>query len=567
MSDKTPSPARRPSIAGLILPYWRSADRWKALAMLAIVLTISFTTIYAYIALNDVHGKVTDALIKLDWSTLKPLLALTFGYGLITVLLPITSTILQDYLQLRWRTWLTHRLIERWTTHLAYYQLERDGLLSNADQRIAEDTREFVDSTLRLFINIVSVVVSTVSYTAVLWSLSGTLAFSVQGVDVAIPGYMVFAAYGYSFAQLAVTHWLGKQLIGLNNHKQTAEADFRFAGMQVRENAEQIAFYQGGRHEGERLLERFGRVRANTLQILVRTFKVMLGQSLFSHVFSLLPTLLALPLLLTGKISYGDMVRLIGAYGMLVGSLSFFQQAYQNFTQWMAWTNRLRDLLWSIDKADKQVPGISLSTAPCALLRCSALTLHTPHHQPLTYLKAWQVSAGERWLVYGPSGSGKSTLLRACAGLWPYGSGHINLPEPSRSLFVPQRSYIPAGTLKAALCYPANPELFTDAQCRQVLEDCCLGSRRDALSSSERWQQVLSGGEQQRLAIGRVLLHRPEFIFLDEATSALDSDTEAQLYQALVEQLPASAIVSVAHRKALEIFHPHHLDLARADDH
>ncbi len=565
--SRTPSPAaERPSIIGLLLPYWRSADRWKALTLLAVILTISFTTIYAHIALNDVHGKTTDALIKLDWSHIKPLLLLTFGYGLITVLMPITSTIVQDYLQLRWRTWMTRGLLDRWTSRLTYYKIERDDLLSNADQRIAEDTREFVDSSLNLFIKLVTVVAGVISYTVVLWSLSGTLEFTVMGVDVAIPGYMVFAAYLYSIAHLAVTHWLGKQLIGLNNHKQTVEADLRFTGMQLRENAEQIAFYKGGAREGGRLQARFTRVRDNTLQVLIRTFKVMFGQSTFSHVFSLLPTLLALPLLLQGKISYGDMIKLIGAYAMVTSSLSFFQQAYQQYAQWMAWTNRLRDLHWTFNKAESQATDISVTQTQSSTLRCQQLTLQSPTHHSLTKLSDWQVAPGERWLVRGPSGCGKSTLLRACAGLWPYGNGSIETPANAQSMFLPQKSYIPAGTLKAALCYPSDPDQFSDAQCRQALTDCALESRADSLTTNDRWQHVLSGGEQQRLAIGRVLLHKPDFIFLDEASSALDPATEQRLYQTLITQLPDSAIISVAHRKSLEDFHPHHLDLARRAD-
>lgn len=566
MSDKPSSAAKRPSILGLLLPYWHSRDRWKAFTLIAVILTISFTAIYANIALNDVHGRTTDALIELNWSALKPLLLLTFGYGLITVLMPIASTIFQDYLQLRWRTWLTRGLIHRWTSSLVYYKVERDNLLSNADQRIAEDTREFVDSSLKLFLNVVVVIVGVVSYTLVLWSLSGTLEFTVLGIDVAIPGYMVFAAYLYSIAHLALTHWLGKQLIGLNNHKQTVEADLRFTGMQLRENAEQIAFYKGGVREGDRLQSRFNKVRENTLQILVRTFKVMFGQSTFSHVFSLLPTLLALPMLLQGKISYGDMVKLIGAYAMLTSSLSYFQQAYQHFTQWMAWTNRLRDLYWTFNKADAQATAIAVEEHRSNSLRCRKLTLHSPTHQPLATLHDWQVMPGQRWMIRGPSGCGKSTLLRACAGLWPYGTGTIELPGDAHSMFLPQKSYIPAGSLKAALCYPAAPERFTDAHCHQALIACALESRAGSLTENNRWQHVLSGGEQQRLAIARVLLHKPHFIFLDEATSALDPATEQRLYQTLISQLPGSAIISVAHRKSLEDFHPHHLDLARNAD-
>ncbi|WP_057009723.1 ATP-binding cassette domain-containing protein [Pseudomonas trivialis] len=185
-------------------------------------------------------------------------------------------------------------------------------------------------------------------------------------------------------------------------------------------------------------------------------------------------------------------------------------------------------------------------------------------HQPLATVQDLRVNPAERWLIRGPSGCGKSTLLRACAGLWSHGVGDIELPSGAQLMFLPQKSYIPTGSLKAALCYPAEADHFTDARCHQVLIDCCPEHRASSLTQTERWQHVLSGGEQQRLAIARVLLHRPDFIFLDEATSALDAATERHLYQALIAQLSTSAIISVAHRQSLADFHDHHLDLAPA---
>lgn len=553
--------AERPSIGQVLLPFWLSSEKWLALGLLSVILTITFAGTYGYVTLNDIQGKLTDALVALDWQALKPLFISSLLLGTLTVLLPIVSSYVTDYLVLRWRTWMTHVHLEKWTRNAHFYALERDALITNADQRIAEDIRETVSQTVILFTSVIGVIVSTITYTVVLWNIAGALDFTVFDHQFSITGYMVYAAYLYYFFQLLISHWLGKTLIGLNMHKQTVEADFRHQGMQLREYAEQIAFYGGGEREKRYLVERFARVRANTMRILSRTFFVMFGQSFYAHLLNLLPTLLALPLLLSSKITYGEMISIVGAYGMLSGAISFFPQAYISFTAWLALTNRLRDLQWAINKAEQQQSEINYLHSIGPFLHCEQLSLRTPQGKALARLDSWTVEKGQRWLIKGRSGSGKSTLLRAFAGLWPYGAGQICLPQGCQSLFLPQKSYIPTGLLKDALCYPHASSDFTDDQCRQALIDCCLPTLTDSLSVRERWQQTLSGGEQQRLAMARVLLQRPGFIFLDEATSALDPETEHRIYNALIEQLPDSTLISVAHRESLARFHSHTLDL------
>ncbi len=558
---RTHPKAIRPTIGELLFPFWKSNESWRAAGLLLVVVAISLSSAYGFVSLNGIQGKLTDALIALDWEATKPLFIWSLLLGTLTLLLPIVSTYCVGYLGIRWRTWMTQMYLERWTRSAHFYALERDGAITNADQRIAEDISMFTERSLMLLTAVIDVVVNTVTYTLLLWTIAGSLNLTIFSYSFSLTGYMVYAAYLYCFGNILLSHWLGKTLIGLNMHRQTVEANFRHQGMQVREYAEQIAFYRGGEREKHHLLELFARIRANSMILLARTSKVMFGQNFYTNAFTLLPTLLALPLLLEGRITYGDMITIVGAYGMLSGALSFFPQAYISFTDWMALTNRLRDFQWAINKVENQESSLEYIRNHHQTLCCEQLTLFTPLGEKLVQLDSWIVERGQRWLITGRSGSGKSTLLRACAGLWPYGTGRLYLPDSRRSLFIPQKSYIPTGSLKEALCYPQSKDQFADEECRRVLTDCYLPHLSSSLSVHQRWNQTLSGGEQQRLALARALLQRPEYIFLDEATSAMDHETELDIYATLIAQLPNSTFISVAHHESLARFHSHTLDL------
>jgi putative ATP-binding cassette transporter len=462
-------------------------------------------------------------------------------------------------LQIRWRVWMTRRFVDNWLARQVYYRLElRDRATDNPDQRISEDIRAYTFNTLDLSLGLFRSLLTLGSFIVILWGISGSLGFNVAGFDVDIPGYILWAALLYAIVGSWLTHVVGRRLIPVNFQRQRLEADFRFGLVRLRENAEGVALYHGEASEQRDLVGRVERVRANWWQLMRYTKNLTFLVSGYEQVAVIFPFLVAAPRYFAGAITLGVLIQISDAFGQVQGGLSWFVTTYSDLAVWKASVDRLLTFQSAIHEAELQIERaerIQVGTNGATQLRAENLDLMLPNGKPILGLAEFAVNRGDKVLVTGPTGVGKSTLFRALAGIWPFGTGNIQVPSEGRQLFLPQKPYIPIATLREAATYPAPAGTFSDDEIREVLTAAHLDAFVPRLDEVQNWSMVMSGGEQQRLALARALLHKPDWLFMDEATAALDEPSEQELYQLLQERLPNATIVSIAHRPRVADFH------------
>ncbi|ALL63863.1 ABC transporter [Paraburkholderia caribensis MBA4] len=557
---------------GLIKPYWVSEDRWKARGLLALVIAMNMTMVAANVWFNSWQRTFFDAIQQYNYPVFKYSLLQFTVIALALILLGSYRTYFRQMLEFRWRQWLTNRYLNDWLGDRAYYRIERDSLADNPDQRVSADLQGLASASLNLSLGLLSTTVTLFSFIVILWNLSGAFAFHMFGTEFSIPGYMVWAALIYAAVGSWVTHKVNHPLVSINYQQQRVEADFRFSLIRIRENADQIALYQGERSEEQQLKGVFSHIRENWRLIMRFTRRFNIVVISYSQLAIVFPYIAAAPKYFSKSISFGMYQQVTGAFGTVSDSFSWFINNYDSLAEWRATVNRLREfhrVMRSQHLHESVVEGtahggINVHVTDTDSIEVTNLRLQRPNGEPMANVGSFTIAPKTRWLVRGPSGAGKSTLMRTLAGLWPFGEGTIEKPTDAKLLFIPQRSYLPIGTLKAALCYPSEASAYSDEACREVLAVCRLPELAERLGESAHWERSLSPGEQQRLAAARALLQQPDFLFLDEATSALDPENESIIYNALIERLPNAAIVSVAHRKTLEAFHDQTLFIERA---
>lgn len=550
---------------GIALPYYRSEDRWAGRVLLAAVIALQLFQVWLNVQFNTWYNAFYTALQDKDWDTFIWQLGVFSLLAAFFIVSAVYQLYLQQWLQIRWRNWLTQRYLGRWLGQGTHYRMRLKGdQADNPDQRIADDVREFVDSTLSIGIALLGSVVTLVSFVVILWNLSSATPLMIGQKSFEIPGYLVWAALIYAILGTWVTHLVGRPLIKLDFDQQRYEADFRFALVRLRENAEEVALLAGEESEGVRLRDRFGSVIRNWYEIMRRRKRLTFLTAGYSQVAIIFPFIVVSPVYFFGSMTLGGLMQIASAFGQVQSALSFFVTAYTAIANWKAVLNRLTGFEASIAWAqslDRTAPRLEFLTDGGNALLVEELAVELPNGEEIVRLAEFSIEPGERVLVTGPSGAGKTTLFRALGGVWPFGSGSMRVPPGASVLVLPQRPYMPLGTLRGALAYPGAPDAFTPEAIDDVLQAVGLGSLRDQLDETAYWADKLSGGEQQRVSIARALLQKPHWLFLDEATGALDEESEAQLYRLLIERLPGTAIVSIGHRASLAQFHRRFFEL------
>jgi vitamin B12/bleomycin/antimicrobial peptide transport system ATP-binding/permease protein len=549
----------------IALPYYRSEDRWAGRVLLASVIALQLFQVWLNIQFNAWYNTFYTALQDKDWNTFIWQIGVFSLLAAFFIVSAVYQIYLQQWLQIRWRNWLTQRYLGRWLGQGTHYRMRLKGdQADNPDQRIADDIRDFVDNTLNIGISLLGSIVTLVSFVVILWTLSAATPLIIGARSFQVPGYLVWAALIYAIIGTWVTHLVGRPLIKLNFDQQRYEADFRFSLVRLRENAEEVTLLAGEEAEGERLRDRFGWVIRNWYEIMRRRKRLTFLTAGYSQVAIIFPFLVVSPVYFFGSMTLGGLMQISSAFGQVQGALSFFVTAYTSIADWKAVLNRLTGFDASIAWAeglDKTAPRFEFLTDGGKALLVEELAVGLPNGQEIVRLSEFAIEPGERVLVTGPSGAGKTSMFRALGGVWPFGSGSIRVPQGASVLVLPQRAYMPLGTLRGALAYPGAQDAFAPEEIDRVLEAVGLGSFRDQLDETAYWANKLSGGEQQRLSIARALLQKPQWLFLDEATAALDEASEAALYRLLIERLPGTAIISIGHRASLAQLHRRFFEL------
>jgi vitamin B12/bleomycin/antimicrobial peptide transport system ATP-binding/permease protein len=561
----------------LTQPYFASEKKWQARALLAAIVVLNLALVYMAVLFNDWNKLFYDALQEKNatvfWAQLGRFTYLAFAF----IVIAVYKFYLTQLLEMRWRAWMTSHYLQRWLANQAFYRLELMRFASqpdapggaarnpdNPDQRIQEDINQFTSYTVSLTMGLLNAVVTLASFVGILWGLSGAFAFTLGGSEFNIPGFMVWMALLYCLAGSVLTHYIGRPQIKLNFEQQRLEADFRHHMVRVREYSESIALDRGEAVEHRQLDARFDKVLGNYLALIKAQKGLIWFTSFFGQAAVVFPFVVAAPRFFSGAIQLGELMQISSAFGQVQGALSWFVDNYSSLAAWRATTDRLTSFeasfkaLAHTDKALTAIDSEALKTSDlCVELPDGAVLLNQAH---------LSAQAGDSILLQGPSGSGKSTLFRALAGIWPFASG--SMARPANSMFIPQRPYFPNGPLRDALAYPQSPGQYSDAELKEALHSALLPNLVTRLDDVAAWGQTLSGGEQQRLAIARVLLKKPSWIFADEATSALDGVTEESIYKTLLAQVKQAqgAIISIAHKPGVAGFHTRRWVLEKSPD-
>lgn len=546
--------------------YWFSEEKWSAWGLLLTVITLNLGIVYFLVLINTwqvnfyevIQSHNYEGFIRAigQYSILAICLVVVRGYQIYTRMM----------LHIKWRRWMTERYLSDWLHNKTYYllQLSPDHDMDNPDQRISEDIEMFVWLTLRLSLDLLQDLVTIFSFILILWNLSGVLTFSLGGYPFSIQGYLVWVAMLYAMVGTYWTVKTGRPLVKLDFDQQRNEADFRFSLMRLRENAESVALYGGEKQEKWSFHQGFGKILTTYRKIMTVRKQLTWLTSAYTQVSGIFASIAASPRYFSSQIHLGQMFQIVDAYHHVQTGFSFVVDSFTLLAQWRAVVNRLNNFLVSMEMVRNQsrrAYQLDISRENSSVYSANHLQILLPDGSLLLQEFSLTIKPADKLLIMGESGCGKSTLLRTFAGIWPYASGKIRIPDGQKVMFVPQKSYLPFSSLREILFYPDIIKANHDKMMQEVLTMCKLSHLTDKLHVVADWGHTLSLGEQQRVAFARVLLQKPNWLFLDEATSALDETTEQAIYQMIISTMASTAIVSVGHRSTLMKYHQTKVEL------
>jgi putative ATP-binding cassette transporter len=568
-----PSPVRSGALRDLVLLFrlmLRNGRGWPIIRLGAAIAAVLVGNMVGQVRLNSWNGAFFDAIEKRNTQAFIAQLWVFLAIIAALLVLVVSQTWLQERFKIRLRERLTQVLLDLWLKPSRAYQMSLVGQAgTQPDQRLQEDCRLFAELTTELGVGMLNALLLLVSFISVLWFLSSNVSFSLFGRDVVIPGYMVWVAIAYAGLGSGLTLLVGRPLIGLNTERYAREAELRYALVRVNESAESIALYNGEPDE-RRSLENFVQsVVTATWRLSGALARLTWITSGYGWLAIVVPIVAAAPGYLNGSLSFGAMMMVVGAFNQVQTALRYFVDNFPKIADWRSAVFRVATFQRAATDLDALIAEnsrIEIVPHPQGWLSFENVSIAMSDGSIIIEDATAEVRPGERVLIMGASGSGKSTLFRAIAGLWPWGAGTIRIPSGEKIIFLPQRPYLPLGTLRAAISYPAPTGTFDDATVEEALRRCGLGDFAGALDRDERWDKTMSHGQQQRIAFARLVLHRPRWVFMDEATSALDEESQSEMLSLFDRELAGTSVLSIGHRPGLEAFHTRTLHLRKTDE-
>jgi putative ATP-binding cassette transporter len=553
--------------------FWSSDRRFLAWMLSGGLLLAVLALIGAAYAMNLWNRAIFDSLQSRNATAVAWLSLIYFVILAISVILSVTQVYARMTLQRRWRQWLNDRLVDRWLAHGRYYQLNLvSGDHANPEYRIADDIRIATEAPVDFVSGVTQAFLSAATFIVVLWTIGGSLHVNLFGWQADIPGFLVIAALIYALIASGAMVLIGRRFVQASENKNQSEAEYRYVITRLRENGESIALIRGEEEERAGLDRSLKKVLAAWREIAFQNMKTTVVSQTSSYIAPVLPLLLCAPKFLDGSMTLGEIMQAASAFTIVQGAFNWLVDNYPRMADWTASARRVASLMVAIDALQEAEEGEGIGRITIdheatgeAALHLKDLAVKLNDGTAVVDDTDVSIMPGERVLIAGESGSGKSTLVRAVAGLWPWGGGLIEVKKGAKMFLLPQRPYVPIGTLRRAATYPDAADSRTVEEVAGAFEEVGLGHLIEKLDEEAPWDQILSGGEKQRLAFARILLHNPDIVVLDEATAALDTRSQVKLMELLVDRTE-STLLSVGHRPELEAFHTRKIELEKHAD-